>query len=439
MPVQKRTKQKVMLCGLSFILMNSCTKQVEDNKTTITAVKANSAVSTALNLEHELVPYQAPGTSSLTLSADFNVQAIKQVANQVADWQLAQFDIRSNQMRTEMRPSGLPSGWMYATLMVGLWHWSEASDSAALRQATLNLAQLNDYQLGPRATHADDQAIGDVYLSLYDKFGNSERLQPTQNMLAQQIIQPSQHSLEFTDTDKDSQQFGQRTFVDPNCTVRWCWADAVFMAPPVFAHLAKTTGDSAYLEYMDKEFWQMTDYLFDKNYQLYLRDSRYFERKDEAGLPIFWGRGNGWILAGLARTINYLPESFANKSRYTELFSSISAALLKYQKSDGSWPSSLLENSAEQHPETSATALIAYGLAWGINNGLLEKDQYLEPLTRAWQSIVANVHPDGKVGYVQQVAFAPGSATYDDAQLYGSGALLLAAGEITQLLAIPQQ
>ncbi|KXI30724.1 hypothetical protein AX660_04675 [Paraglaciecola hydrolytica] len=435
MPVQMRAKQKLMLCGLGLMLSNGCSTQVQDTNVTVGSVQA---ISQALNLEHKLVPYQAPTTSELVLSSEFNLPAITQVANHVADWQLAQFDIRSNQMRTEMRPSGLPSGWMYATLMVGLWHWAESSDSAAFRQATLNLAQLNDYQLGPRATHADDQAIGDVYISLYEKFGNERRIQATQTMLTQQIQTPSQHSLEFTDTDKDTHEFALRTFVDPNCTVRWCWADAVFMAPPVFAHLAKTTGDPAYLDYMDKEFWQMTDYLFDKNYQLYLRDSRYFERKDEAGLPIFWGRGNGWILAGLARTINYLPDSFANKPQYTELFSSISAALLKYQKTDGSWPSSLLENSDEQHPETSATALIAYGLAWGINHGLLERDKYLAPLTRAWQSIVANVHPDGKVGYVQQVAFAPGSATYDDTQLYGSGALLLAAAEIKLLLASEQ-
>ena len=432
MPVQMRAKQKLMLCGLGLMLSNGCSTQVQDTNVTVGSVQA---ISQALNLEHKLVPYQAPTTSELVLSSEFNLPAITQVANHVADWQLAQFDIRSNQMRTEMRPSGLPSGWMYATLMVGLWHWAESSDSAAFRQATLNLAQLNDYQLGPRATHADDQAIGDVYISLYEKFGNERRIQATQTMLTQQIQNPSQHSLEFTDTDKDTHEFALRTFVDPNCTVRWCWADAVFMAPPVFAHLAKTTGDPAYLDYMDKEFWQMTDYLFDKNYQLYLRDSRYFERKDEAGLPIFWGRGNGWILAGLARTINYLPDSFANKPQYTELFSSISAALLQYQKTDGSWPSSLLENSDDQHPETSATALIAYGLAWGINHGLLERDSYLAPLTRAWQSIVANVHPDGKVGYVQQVAFAPGSATYDDTQLYGSGALLLAAAEIKLLLA----
>ena len=425
--------RNLCLSGCSMVFLQACvghsvqpTHRNQTNKLPL--------LSTNRVVEHALVPYHIPLTQNVSLSADFQSLEINRVANQVADWQLSQFDIRSNKMRNEMRPSGLPEGWMYATFLAGLWHWAEESDSASYRQATLNLAQLNDYQLGPRGYHADDQAIGDIYLSLYDKFGEQRRLLPTQQVLSYQIENPSLHSLEFTNDNKDSHVFPLRTFVDPNCTVRWCWADAVFMAPPVFAHLAKITGEQAYLDFMDAEFWQMTDYLFDKEHQLYLRDSRYFERKDPQGQPIFWGRGNGWVIAGLARTINYLPDSYANKSRYNSLFSSIADALLKHQKIDGSWPSSLLESSADQHPETSATALIAYGLAWGINQGLLTEDKFLPALTLAWQSIVANVHPDGKVGYVQQVAFAPGSATYDDSQLYGSGAVLLAAAEISFLL-----
>lgn len=421
------------LTGLSIVLMQACASHSNQQNNGLQLNATLPLVSSSV-VEHAFIPYQNPLTEQLNLSADFQLIAINNVAKQVADWQLNQFDIRSNKMRIELRPSGLPEGWMYATLLTGLWHWAEASNSAAYRQATLNLAQLNNYQLGPRTYHADDQAIGDVYLSLYDKFGEERRLTPTQEVLSYQIQHPSHHSLEFTDTDKETHSFPLRTFVDPNCTVRWCWADAVFMAPPVFAHLAKITNNQAYLDFMDQEFWHMTDYLFDEDHQLYLRDSRYFDRKDEQGNRIFWGRGNGWVIAGLARTINYLPDTYAKKSKYTDLFKALSKALLSYQKTDGSWPSSLLEPSENQHPETSATALIAYGLAWGINQDLLDKETYLPALKLAWQSIVANVHPDGKVGYVQQVAFAPGSATYDDTQLYGSGALLLAAAEISRLL-----
>ena len=97
--------------------------------------------------------------------------------------------------------------------------------------------------------------------------------------------------------------------------------------------------------------------------------------------------------------------------------------------------SSLLEKNEDTHSETSATALLAYALAWGINNHLLEEAEYSSSVEKAWTSIVANIHQNGKVGYVQQVAFAPGSDTKDDTQLYGSGAVMLAASEIYRLLA----
>jgi len=386
---------------------------------------------------HEIVntPYQLPVLNEQTYSAELTSAAITNVAEAVANWQLAQFDIRSNKMRPEMRPSGTPNGWMYATLHIGLWHWAEAIDSNAYRQTVMNLSQLNDYELGPRIYHADDHAVGDVYLSIFDQFGGESRIQDTVEHFEHILKQPSSVGLEFINEQKTTHTFDIRTYKDPGCTDRWCWADAVFMSPPVMAHLSKTTGDDKYLQFMDKEFWAMTDYLFDESVQLYLRDSRYFTRKDDQGRLIFWGRGNGWVLAGLARTIEYMPDSFANKGKYIDLYKRMSQALLNYQLEDGSWPSSLLEKNADTHSETSATGLLAYALAWGINNGVLDDDKYLTAVTNAWESIVANIHPNGKVGYVQQVAFAPGSATEDDTQLYGSGAVLLAAAEIHKMIA----
>lgn len=394
--------------------------------------EVNSLVYDVPNVEY-LVGYQQPTTSNSTLDHSFSKSAIEAVATQVADWQLAQFDIRSNKMRPEMRPSGIPNGWMYATLHVGLLRWAEQIDSPAYKQAVLNLSQLNEYMLGPRVYHADDHAVGDVYLSLYKTYGGENKLAHTKAFLNYIVANPDMRDFEFAVKERDVHEFSLRTFKDPYCTRRWCWADAVFMSPPVFAHLAQITKDDKYLAFMHKEFWEMTDYLFDKDYGLYLRDSRYFTRKDDQGRPIFWGRGNGWVLAGLARTLEYLPEDDAQLGAYQDLFKNMSTTLLKYQNEDGSWPSSLLEAGKDAHSETSATGLLAFGIAWGINNGLLDKATFLPALENAWTSIVKNIHPDGKVGYVQQVAFAPGLAGEEDTQLYGSGAVLLAAAEIHKL------
>ncbi len=384
------------------------------------------------NVEY-LVDYQLPAPQRVSLDESLSAKEIENVATAVADWQLAQFDIRSNKMRPEMRPSGIPNGWMYATLHIGLLRWAEQVDSPAYKQAVLNLSQLNEYKMGPRVYHADDHAIGDVYLSLYQMYGGDNKLQHTQQTLNYVVDNPDKRALEFAVKERDVHEFALRTFKDPYCTRRWCWADAVFMSPPVFAHLSKITGDERYVSYMHEEFAEMTDYLFDEQYGLYLRDSRYFSRKDDQGRPIFWGRGNGWVLAGLARTLEYLAADDPLRTRYETLFVDMSKTLLKYQNSDGSWPSSLLEAGADAHSETSATALLAFGMAWGVNHDLLSSEDYLPAISKAWSSIVANIHADGKVGFVQQVAFAPGLATKEDTQLYGSGAVLLAAAELHEL------
>jgi rhamnogalacturonyl hydrolase YesR len=419
------------------MLISCADSTEEDVELTLVDKVENSntqAKQAPLAFEITNVPFEAPNMKEVAYSVSMERTAIEKVAENVANWQLAQYDIRSNKMRPEMRPSGTPNGWMYATLHIGLWHWAQTIDSDMYRQTVMNLSQLNDYQLGPRVYHADDHAVGDVYLSIYNMFGGERRIANTITHLDKVVDEPSTLALAFIDKNKTTHKFDIRTYDDPQCTDRWCWADAVFMSPPVMAHLSKTTGNSKYIEFMDKEFWTMTDYLFDKEVKLYLRDSRYFERKDDTGKLIFWGRGNGWVLAGLARTIEYMPDDFANKQKYIDLFKVMSKALLSYQLEDGSWPSSLLERNKDTHSETSATALLAYALAWGVNNQILIEDQYTSSITKAWVSIVENIHPNGKVGYVQQVAFAPGSATKEDAQLYGSGAVLLAASEIHKML-----
>lgn len=428
---------RLLALSVSLMLISCADSTEEDVELTLVDEVENSntqAKQAPLAFEITNVPFEAPNMKEVAYSVSMERTAIEKVAENVANWQLAQYDIRSNKMRPEMRPSGTPNGWMYATLHIGLWHWAQTIDSDMYRQTVMNLSQLNDYQLGPRVYHADDHAVGDVYLSIYNMFGGERRIANTITHLDKVVDEPSTLALAFIDKNKTTHKFDIRTYDDPQCTDRWCWADAVFMSPPVMAHLSKTTGNSKYIEFMDKEFWTMTDYLFDKEVKLYLRDSRYFERKDDTGKLIFWGRGNGWVLAGLARTIEYMPEDFANKQKYIDLFKVMSKALLSYQLEDGSWPSSLLERNKDTHSETSATALLAYALAWGVNNQILIEDQYTLSINKAWVSIVENIHPNGKVGYVQQVAFAPGSATKEDAQLYGSGAVLLAASEIHKML-----
>ncbi|MBU2886716.1 glycoside hydrolase family 88 protein [Gilvimarinus agarilyticus] len=382
----------------------------------------------------ELVEYKKPGTTDIALSAELSRSAVSQIANQVADWQLDQYDIRSNKMRPEGRASGLPQGWMYAPLHSGLLDWARVSGQPAYEQAVRNIAAVNLWRLGPRRYHADDHAIGQVYLDLYETYQEPVMKENIEVVFDWVLEHQSDRDLAFEHPEKEVIHGANRKYVDPWCTVRWCWADAIFMAPPVWAQLAEITGKDKYLEFMNREFWVTTDYLYSEEDQLFLRDSRYFTRKADNGKPIYWGRGNGWVLAGIARTLPHIPQDFSDREKYVQLYKEISESLLKAQKSDGSWPASLLEISDTQNPESSATGLIVFALAWGINNDVLPADEYRPAVEKGWKSLVSTVQPNGKLGFVQQVGYAPESATAEDTQLYGTGALLLAAAEVYQLL-----
>lgn len=80
--------------------------------------------------------------------------------------------------------------------------------------------------------------------------------------------------------------------------------------------------------------------------------------------------------------------------------------------------------------ETSGTAFITFGLARGVNEGLLPAVHYGPLVERGWQALVDVVDADGRLGWVQQVGNAPEEVRATDTQLYGTGAFLLAASEI---------
>jgi unsaturated rhamnogalacturonyl hydrolase len=219
----------------------------------------------------------------------------------------------------------------------------------------------------------------------------------------------------------------------PSCQTRWCWSDALFMAPPAWIALSKQTGDPRYLAHADREYWATSDYLYDPANHLYFRDSRFITKRSEAGQKIFWGRGNGWVFAGLARILNDLPKDHPSRPRYEAQFKEMAAKIITLQGEQGYWPVSLLEPQAT--PETSGTGFFVYGLAWGLNHGLLPAARYRPAVDRGWTALSAAVEPGGKLGWVQRVGEAPDKVGPDDTQLYGVGAFLLAASEVSKLSA----
>jgi rhamnogalacturonyl hydrolase YesR len=148
---------------------------------------------------------------------------------------------------------------------------------------------------------------------------------------------------------------------------------------------------------------------------------------------VFWSRGNGWVIAGLARLLQDMPADYPERPRFVALFKEMADTVRVVQSPDGYWRSSLLDPESRPNPETSGTGFFTFALAWGINEGLLDRATYEPHVTRGWEALVRAVHPDGMLGWVQQIGAEPGSATFESTEVYGVGALLLAGSEMLRL------
>ena len=212
------------------------------------------------------------------------------------------------------------------------------------------------------------------------------------------------------------------------------WADAVFMPPGVYTRLYTLTGNRKYMHFADSEFRATYNHLYDKDEDLFYRDSRYIGQKEANGKKVFWGRGNGWVIGGLAEILKTLPaEDTEFRPFYLELYKEMSERLAGLQGKDGYWHASLLDPDSYPSPETSATGFIVYGLAYGINQGYLPADKYLPVVKKGWEALTRAVEANGKLGWVQPVGADPKKVTRDMTELYGTGAFLMAASEIYKL------
>jgi rhamnogalacturonyl hydrolase YesR len=344
----------------------------------------------------------------------------KTIGNSVADWQLAHMDgfdyVRTFRDQTEESTS-----WIQGAFYIGLARWADATGNRRYVAAMLEKAEQNDWRPGPLYWHADDHAITQMYLHLAEK-GHAARIAAVVNAFDRILADPPDNSLEFGQDDA-----GQS---EGTCQRRWCWCDALFMAPPAWAQLSRLTGDPKYRDYALKEYFATKDYLYDDESHLFYRDSRFFNQRTRFGNKLFWSRGNGWVFAGLPLLLEALPPAHASREKLLALYREMAAAFREIQHPNGYWASSLLDVAYNPLPETSGTAFITFGLAWGVNRNILPAEDYAEAVETGWAAITAAVDADGKPGWVQQVGNAPDEVRASDTQLYGSGAVLLAASEM---------
>lgn len=215
----------------------------------------------------------------------------------------------------------------------------------------------------------------------------------------------------------------------------WWWSDALYMVMPVMTKMYKLTGDVQYLDKLYENLLYSDRIMLDQETGLYFRDARYVypNHKSVNGKKDFWARGDGWVLAGLAKVLQDLPKDYKHYKFFVDKFQRLADIVAKTQQKEGYWTRSILDPNHAPGPETSGTAFFAYGIMWGVNNGFLAKKDYKKCIDRAWQYISETaVQADGKVGYVQPIGdrAIPGQTVDANSQAnFGVGAVLLAACE----------
>jgi unsaturated rhamnogalacturonyl hydrolase len=268
--------------------------------------------------------------------------------------------------------------------------------------------------------NADDMGCGQTYIDLYLLDPKPEKIK---------ILKEAVDKMVASDKIND-----------------WWWIDALQMAMPVFARLGTLEKDEKYWNRMCEMYLHTKNKeggkgLFNPEDNLWWRDKDFVAPyKEPNGEDCYWSRGNGWVLAAMARVLEQSPRDKKHKKEYSDMLKKMSAALIKVQRSDGFWNVSLHDPDNFGGPESSGTAFFVYGMAWGINHGYLKKKKYLPAVMKGWKALHQKaLHDDGFIGYMQGTGKEPKSSqpigydTMPNFEDYGLGAFLLAGSEVYKL------
>ena len=351
----------------------------------------------------------AEATPPVNLERALDAAAILRLGQSAVDWQWANFPAPDKRD---------PRDWVIAPFYIGALALDRVSPDRHNRERVKAQAEKMGWQPHDRKYFADDHCVIQPYLELYREDRDPRMLAPSQARFDSILAEPTKAVFDWG---------------TPDCLDHWSWCDALFMGPMSWLLMYEVTGDARYLEFANRNWWITTDRLYSEKDHLYARDESYLDLREPNGKSIYWSRGDGWVYAGLARVLDHFPKDHADYPRYQQLYREMTAAILAAQQPDGLWRPGLLDPAAHDVRETSGSSFYAYGLAWGLNRGLLDRAQVEPAVRRAWNALASCVTPEGKLEHVQPIGAAPQGFSPRHTEPFGVGAFVLAASEVYQL------
>lgn len=341
------------------------------------------------------------------------VNSIYTSMKKVADWQI---------QTLETHPWKYPAtDWTNGALYTGMMAWAKMTNDDKYIHFLKSIGDSLEWKGGPERFFADDYCVGQTWSELFMVYKDSAMIKPMMGIGDDIIKRPHTESLRWN-------------FDGGLHNREWAWCDALYMGPPMLAFLSTASGKRKYLDIADKLWWRSAKYLYDPSEQLMFRDSRYFNQKEKNGKKVFWSRGNGWVIAGITRMLQNMPANYPTRKDYEKMFKEMAKRIAGLQQPDGTWHASMLDPESFPVKETSGTAFFTYALTWGINNGYLSYKDYFPVIHKAWDALQECIHEDGKLGFVQVPGASPDKVTFEDTEVYGVGAYLLAGTELFKLM-----
>jgi unsaturated rhamnogalacturonyl hydrolase len=312
--------------------------------------------------------------------------------------------------------------WTRAVYYEGLMALYQIKQDKAYYDYAMQWGESHQWGLngGVQTRNADNHCCGQTYLDLY---------QIDKNPVLIKDIKESVDLMIASDKKDD-----------------WNWIDALQMAMPVYARLGQMYNDNRYYErmyemYMVSKTVLGGNGLYNPADKLWWRDKDFVSPyKEPNGEDCYWSRGNGWVVAALVRVLDIMPKDAPHRDEYQKTLVEMLEALVPIQRKDGYWNASLHDPNNFGGKELTGTALFTYGMAWGVNNGIISKKKYLPVILKAWNAMAKeSVHTNGFLGFVQGTGKQPSDSqpvTYDrvpNFEDYGLGCFLLAGKEVYKL------
>lgn len=343
----------------------------------------------------------------------FSADYLKSQINCFDQQSVIQLMDKVNRYQIEATGKKVSRNWKQSTYYTGVMAFYQATHNRKLLEQAMNWSEKNDWEAGNEFFFpANRLTCTQTYLQIFSEMHDSGMILKTKEYLDAELL-----------------------VTEPAYLRGWYYIDALYVGIPPFIMMSALTGENKYTDYGNRIFWDLTDQLLDEETGLFYRDSEArFNEKSRNGKKVLWSRGNGWAIAAVPRILSYLPGDNQYYKHYSELLQKMAESLAKCQGEDGLWRTNLADAEDYPEPESSGTAFFTYAITWGINNGILAREEFEPVIRKSWKGLCSIVDESGRVGWGQPEARKPGNVRADDSDEFVTGAFLLAGSEILKFV-----